>query len=241
MKVLFENLNPTKTMKKKKSRVFKRERLNKGIQRVLDEVAMDMVPPVDFITPEEVMKARPSLTYLPDQITALKQSLPPLAEIKEWSRRGYAMMPNPPWAMSLLDVYHLQAEHFFTETGAFCAAQGFIRREKTSFFGWLAIRKTSVQDSIRKDWVQQRGLISAFEGVPNVAEVGWFITTYFQVRGVRLFPKERVRTSSLDAHNRRVCIGDFLESGLAVFPDFNNDLRDPFIGIASKRNRCLNS
>ena len=183
----------------------------------------------DFITPEEVSKARTSIVYTDEQITALAESLPSEDVLKWCKDNGYAVMPAPPTAMSLLDVRELQSGHFYRKTRGWYADQKFAREDKTSF-GWLAIRKTPVPNSTSKNWKEQGKLLSALEHVPNAAEMGWFITTYFEVRGVRLFEGIYVRTSSLDSDGSRVDVGYFGSEGLYVIY-WHDDIRDSRIGV----------
>ncbi len=187
----------------------------------------------DFITPEEVNKARPSIIYTDEQITALAETLPSEDVLKWCKDNGYAVMPAPPTAMSLLDVRELQSGHFYSKTGGWYADQKFAREDKTSF-GWLAIRKTPVPNSTSKNWKEQGKLLSALEHVPNAAEMGWFITTYFEVRGTRLFESIYVRTSSLDSDGIRVYVGRFDAKGLRVDAWFG-DFRRSSIGVSSAR------
>lgn len=173
----------------------------------------------DFIMPEEVTKARPSIVYTVEQITALAESLSS-EDVLTWCKaNGYAVMPAPPTAMSTLDVREIQSAHFSSKTGGWYADQKFARKDKTSF-GWLLIKKTPVSNSTSKNWNEQNKLLSALEEVPNVAEMSWFITTYFEVRSVRLFFDSYegiyVRTSSLDSDGRRVVVGGFDSRGLRV-------------------------
>ena len=187
----------------------------------------------DFITPEEVTKARPSIVYTVEQITALAESLPS-EDILKWCKdNGYAVMPAPPQACSTLDVREIQSAHFYTKTGGWYADQKFAREDKTSF-GWLLIKKTPVSNSTSKTWNEQNKLLSALEKVPNAAEMSWFITTYFEVRGVRLFEGVYVRTSSLDSGGNRVHVGDFDSDGLSV-SHYWGDRRDDHIGLSAAR------
>jgi hypothetical protein len=187
----------------------------------------------DFITPEEVTKARPSVVYTDDQITALAESLPSEDMLKWCKDNGYAVIPAPPTAMSTLDVREIQSAHFYTKTGGWYANQKFAHEDKTSF-GWLAIKKTPVSNSTSKNWNEQNKLLSALEKVPNAAEMSWFITTYFEVRGVRLFENVYVRTSSLDSDGRRVYVGYFGAGGLHV-DLYWDDGRDGFLGLSAGR------
>lgn len=171
----------------------------------------------DFITPEEVTKARPSIVYTDKQIMALAESLLSQDTLRWCKDNGYAVIPAPPKAMSILDVREIQSAHFYPKTGGWYSKEKgkFVREDKTSF-GWLAIKKTSVDDSTNKNWNEQTRLLSKVEKVPNAAEMSWFITTYFEVRSVRLFEDVYVRTSSLDSTDDRVRVGYFGAEGLYV-------------------------
>lgn len=170
---------------------------------------------VDFITPEEVMKARPSIVYTNEQIATLVGSLPSEDVLKWCKDNGYAVMPAPPQACSMLDVREIKPTHFYSKTGGWYNDKTFAREDKTSF-GWLAIKKTPVSNSNSKNWNEQNELLYEFERVPNAGEATWFITTYFEVRGVRLLEKVHVRTSSLNFKVNRVAIGGFSSEGLGV-------------------------
>ena len=187
----------------------------------------------DFITPEEVMKARTGIVYTDEQITALAESLPSEDMLKWCKENGYAVIPAPPTAMSLLDVREIKSTHFYSETGGWYADQKFAREDKTSF-GWLAIKKTPVANSTSKNWNEQSKLLSALEYVPNAAEMSWFITTYFEVRGIRLFESVYVRTSSLDSDGNRVRVGVFDSKGLFV-NGWSDDYRFDDIGVSAGR------
>ncbi len=187
----------------------------------------------DFITPEEVSKARPSIVYTDEQIKVLAKSLPSEDMLKWCKENGYAVMPAPPQACSLLDVREIQSSHFYPNTDGWYSNQKFAREDKTSF-GWLAIKKTPVANSTRKNWDEQSKLLSALEHVPNVAEIWWFITTYFEVRGIRLFEGIYVRTPSLDSDGGRVLVGRFDSTGLHVFL-WNDVVRYGDIGLLAAR------
>lgn len=187
----------------------------------------------DFITPEEVTKARRAIVYNDEQITALAEGLPSEDVLKWCNDNGYAVMPAPPTAMSTLDVREIQPAYFYSKTGGWYADQKFAHEDKTSF-GWLQIKKTPVQNSTSKTWNEQGKLLSALEKVPNAAEMSWFITTYFEVRGVRLFEGIYVRTSSFDSDGDRVDVGGFDFGGLHV-SDYWDDSRNGNFGLSAAR------
>jgi len=188
----------------------------------------------DFITPEEVTSARPRIVYTDEQITALAESLPSEDVLKWCKDNDYAVMPAPPQAYSLLDVCEIQSAHFYSKTGGRYSDHKFAREDKTSF-GWLAIKKTPFANSTRKSWTDQNKLLSALEQVPNAAEMSWFITTYFEVRGIRLFEGVYVLTSSCISDGvRRVGVGSFASDGLYV-SSWRDGHRDGYFGLSAAR------
>lgn len=201
--------------------------------KTLDYGLAQSILGADFITPEEVTKARPSIVYTVEQVTALAESLPPLDVLRWCKENGYAVMPAPPTAMSTLDVREIQSAHFYSKTGGWYADQKFACEDKTSF-GWLLIKKTPVSNSTSKTWNEQSKLLSALEKVPNAAEMCWFITTYFEVRGVRLLEGVSVRTSSLGSGGDRVSVGDFFSGGLYV-SYYWDVCRNDNIGLSAAR------
>jgi hypothetical protein len=187
----------------------------------------------DFISAEEIVTARPGIVYSPEQITMLSQSIPSEETLRCCKDNGYAVMPAPPSEMSLLGVRDTKNTDFYSQTEGWYANQKFARKDTTSF-GWLAIRKTEVPGSTNKNWDEQNKLLSALEYVPNTATMSWFITTYFAVRGVRLFERMYVRTSSLDSDGDRVCVGAFGDEGLPV-RNWSGGMRHVSVGLSSAR------
>lgn len=172
---------------------------------------------MDFITPEEVSKGRSSIVYTADQIIALAESLPPLDVLKWCKDNDYVVIPAPPTQMSTINLYETKSDHFrsYTKMGVWYDNEKFAHEDKTSF-GWLAIKKTPVLDSTNKNWNDQIKLLSNVEYIPNAAEMSWFITTYFEVHGVRLLDDVYVRTSSLDSDGYHFYVGCFSVDGLIV-------------------------
>jgi hypothetical protein len=64
--------------------------------------------------------------------------------------------------------------------------------------------------------------------------MSWFITTYFEVRGTRLFEGVYVRTSTLDSFGQHVLVGLFDSAGLRVDEDWDGD-RNDLIGLSAAR------
>ncbi len=188
----------------------------------------------DFITPEEIAKAR-GVVYSPEQIESLANTILPEDTLRWCRDNGYAIMAAPPAAMSLIEVRSLHADHFYSKTGGWYTGdkEKFSRDDKTTP-GWLAIRKDIVPKSASKNWNEQHALLSGVEYVPNAAEMSWFVTTYFEVRGIRLLERIYVRTSSLDSGGNRVGVGDFDAKGLIV-DNYWDAFRHGYLGLASAR------
>ena len=163
----------------------------------------------DFITPEEVMAARPGVVYTDEQVAVLDRTLPSRENL-EWLREhDYALVPAPPNAQSLVEHRSLVPTDFQNDNTWFLdPSQSFSRTDKAGP-GWLAIKKTIVSDSTAKTWGKQQSLLSGVEHVPNSAELHWFLTTYHAVRKVRLMPTVYARTSSVGQDGARVYVGGF--------------------------------
>lgn len=190
---------------------------------------------VDFITPEEVMEARGGVFYTNEQMKALAESLPSEEMLKWCKGNGYAVMPAPPRPMSVLGVRSLKYDLFWLKNGGWFIEQEFAREDKT-LFGWLAIKKAPVANSTSKNWNDQKNLLSVLEEVPNAAEIIWFITTYLEVRGVRLFTGVYVRTSSRDEEGDRVFVGLFL-SALVDLSAYWDSKHDDSVGVSASRKK----
>jgi len=168
----------------------------------------------DFISPEEVAEAR-GVSYTPEQLKQLADTLPTQEQLQWCKDNGYAVVAGSPTEMSLLDVRSAKSSLFYSKTEGWYANQPFAANEKVSC-RWLAIRKTEVPNSLNKKWDAQQKLLSDVEQVPNAAEMSWFITTYYEVRGVYLFKGVYVRTSSVASVDYRVFVGSFVGHGLFV-------------------------
>lgn len=169
----------------------------------------------DFISPEEVAGARDA-SYSADQLQQLADTLPNEEQFRWLKDNNYALVAGPPCAMSLLDVRSYEQSLFCIKTGGWYAEnQPFAVNEKVGC-KWLAICKTEIPNSLNKKWDAQRKLLSKDEQVPNAAEMSWFITTYYEVRGAYLLKGVYVRTSSVTSGGNRVCVGDFGGNGLGV-------------------------
>ncbi|MEJ0053397.1 MAG: hypothetical protein WDN10_01545 [bacterium] len=165
----------------------------------------------DFITAEEIMAKRPDIAYSAQQIEALADSIPPVETLNALKAAGYALMPHSPQMLALLAIRALKPKLFSSKTGGWYEQARFAQSDLTGS-GWFAHKKTEVTGSTSKTWGEQTLLPSNTERVPNAAETSWFITVFFEVRGVWLFKSLYVRTSSLDADGNHVYVGVDSES-----------------------------
>lgn len=188
----------------------------------------------DFIAPEEIAKSR-GLTYSDTQIAEFGSTLP-TQEVLEWCRdNGFMLMAGSPRAMSLLDIRELERDHFCSKEEGWYAdsCEAFARNDKVET-KWLILRKEPVPDSTRKNWGEQRALLSDVECVPNIAEQVWGLTTYKAVRGIYLLPSMCVRTSSAASDGSQVGVGGFDGDGLRL-NGYNDHRYDHHLGVLSAR------
>ncbi len=172
----------------------------------------------DFITPEEVAKARAGIVYTDEQLEGLEASFPSIEVIAWCYGNGYMLIPTPPTAMSLLGIRDLNSTLFCSKENRWFVEerQIFARDDKTQVATWFALRKGVVPNSADKKWNEQPTFLSEVERVPNAAELAWGLTTYKEVRGVYLMRLIRARTISVDADGNHVSIGDSGDDGFRV-------------------------
>jgi len=185
----------------------------------------------DIVFPDEIAEAR-GLSYTDAQLKYFAEM--PSEEALRWCKaNGYAIVAGPPSPMGLLEVRSLKSEHFYSKAGGWYEGYAFGNDDKAQT-EWLAIRKEPVPNSFNQNWNEQLRLLSKDEQVPNAGEMSWFITTFYEVRGVWLFEKVYVRTSSVASGGDRVSVGVFDEGGLLV-SDYWDDYRYYYIGLAASR------
>lgn len=186
----------------------------------------------DILFPDEVAEVR-GLSYSEEQLKQLVATLPSEEALRSLKKSNYGLVPTPPNPMSLLDVRELKSDFFYSKSGGWYADQNFAKDDKTTF-GWLAIRKDIVPKSTSKNWGEQCRLVESEESVPNAAEFAWFVTTYYEVRDVRLFGSIYARTSSVGSGGGRVGLGVFDRGGLGVYYWWGVSCDDR-LGVSSAR------
>jgi hypothetical protein len=177
----------------------------------------------DFVSPTDVMRVNTSMTYSATQMEELCRTIPTgvgWGDQLWWLKKGhYILMPAPTTPVSLAEIRGVG-----------------VGGDKTTF-GWLAIKKEPVPGSLGKNWEKQEKLLSRNERIPNAAEVFWYVTTYFRVRGVRLFKDAFVRTASVDSNGNRVLVGFFTADNPNVCGCSGDTLDATTVGIAAAGKR----
>lgn len=207
----------------------------------------------DFLSPEQVAIGS-GYAYEVEQLEELAATVPSVEELAVLLGNGYGFMPKPPSSLSILSMHQRNPEYFFsTKTGWkarqtnyddggnntipqkfawYEAGQPFAGDCLTGSSGWLAIRKTPISGSFEKTWAEQLQLLSGNEYTPNAAELVWFMTTYFAVRGIWLFKDVLARTMSLDAEGHHVYGGYFPSKGILLNNYYMDDRKECILGLA---------
>jgi len=185
-------------------------------------LAQDILGYDSFITPEEVTKAH-GPSYTGAQLKHFADTLPSEDVLRWCQNNNYALVAGPPVPLGLLEIQfpNVKISHRDTHDKAITK--------------WLVISKEPVQNSTNKNWDEQLRLLSKDERVANAAEMGWFITTFYWARGVRLFDNNSVRTSDITWDGLRVEVG-FWNNGSGVMSNYRSaGARHPNVGLAAAR------
>ena len=151
-----------------------------------EEIVRRILDINDFTTPEEVAAVR-YLPYTKEELEYFAKTLP-AEETLHWAKKNnYAVVAGPHKRLDLKGVHlvNYDIKFFFFPFGDF--------REDSVRPAWLIIRKMPVPNSTNKNLSEQLQLLTKDEEVPNVAEISWFVTTFYKVRRVRLFKGIAVR------------------------------------------------
>lgn len=195
----------------------------------------------DFISADQIATAR-GVIYTEDQQIALGKSLPDKATLEAIRDAGMFLVAGPSTAMSVLDIRALHPDYFYSkgpdqdDSGWYDDNdEKFATADKVEALIWLAFRKEPVEDSLSKNWEEQKALVAEPLYVPNAAEATWGLTTYKAVNDVFLLEDDiYVRPSSLGSVGGRVIVGNFDAKGLYVL-FYWDDNRIDVVGLASAR------
>jgi len=191
----------------------------------------------DFIPPERIMRSCKGIAYTNKQLAQFKKTVP-AREILEWCRdNNFMLIAGPDRPMSFLEINVMRSNYFYFGKSGFYADRNFSQKDKVET-KWHMICKVPAPESVLKSWEEQQDTISDVETVPNVAEFTWAITTYKKIRGVYLFHKFYVRTSSLDLDGNHISVGNFDKRGMFI-DAIRDGLRFGLLGLSVTRNWYL--
>lgn len=170
------------------------------------------------IIPGEVASALKAPVYSEADKRALDRDdvFPTLDELVPLIKQGFVLLPMPMRRMSVRDI-SLLLPGLLRDRDAYDCTD-------TTEPGWLVIEKAPANRSFGQPWSKQAALLGEGEGVPNIAELAWFLAMFSRIAGIYLLGGVRVRTSSLARGGRRILAGYYQESGLqtslSLFDEF---------------------
>ena len=158
----------------------------------------------DIIFTEEIAKAR-GLSYGNAELKHFVKTMSS-EEVLRWCKaHGCIVMAGPPSPIGLLGVRSISQDLFRLN----CEDDNWYEKDPFSEDDevkaeWLVVRKSDTCYSRDSESV-----ILKRERVPNAAEVSWFLTTYYKVRGGRFFERYgSATTCSYSSRGDRVIIKD---------------------------------
>ncbi|MBU1091662.1 hypothetical protein KKA27_02275 [Patescibacteria group bacterium] len=119
------------------------------------------------------------------------------------------------FSMSILEVRKVDNSLFYSSSGGWYESEKFAKNKGT--VSWQLVRKTPVDDSMSKTWVEQQELLSKDEEAPSAQVMVYTIIGHYKNTGERLFKNVYIRTSCVGSGGSRVLVGGFDSGGLVVF------------------------
>lgn len=157
----------------------------------------------DFISADEIAAKMHGFGYTEDKLITFGERLPGRATIEAIRNAGMALITGPPRTMSFVDLCAVIDPGSTREVSK---DDEFMKRDKIAS-RWIAFGTEPVKGSLGKPWPKQRKLIVKPGFVPNFTETAWFLSVYEAVRGIRLWPDLKMRTSSTYSSGYHVTIG----------------------------------
>lgn len=99
---------------------------------------------------------------------------------------------------------------------------------------WQLIRKTPVENSTSKTWVEQQVLLAKNEKTPFANVMVYVVIGHFLATGERLFEHVYIRVSDVDSVGFRVRVGRFDSAGLDIGSGWGGG-RGERVGVSSAR------
>jgi len=164
------------------------------------------IPEVERFFGEMTDSQRKQAEVIPEKIMADVRAMTPE------ERSKYILEYDT--GISLLDVRAKARKGLFYKQD-WLKGEEFAKRTETA--RWRLIRKTPVDGSFSKNWIQQERLIdSQIDEIPSTRQVVYTMILHFLATGERLFETCYVRTCDVDSNGLRVDVGGFDGVGLRV-------------------------
>lgn len=103
-----------------------------------------------------------------------------------------------------------------------------------SEMGWRLVSKTPVENSMSKNWDEQRALISKDDEIPTAQVLVYTIIAYYLISGKRLFEKNNVRTLSFCSGDNIINVG-YLNTTSLGFDTADQNYRNGSLGVSFAR------
>ncbi|MBI5913439.1 hypothetical protein HY839_03315 [Candidatus Azambacteria bacterium] len=183
----------------------------------------------DIIFPDEIAKARHGLSYTDTSFRDFEKTVPSEETLRWCKTNNCAIVAGPPIPMGLLKIRSLNPALFSTTMGNWYEKYLFSHNDEVKS-QWIIISKEAQAKGYA--WHAQSNLPEGLY-IPHAGEMSWFITTFFEVRNIRLFEKIYVRTSSESkSWCDHVCIsGVEKKAGINISRGYE-DRGNPYIGVA---------
>lgn len=135
--------------------------------------------------------------------------------------------------LSILDIRG-EVEHnlFSSHENAWYNKQSFA--EERGEISWQLVRRTPVENSTDKKWIDQQALLGKDDEVPSARVMVYTIIGHYLATGERLFGNIYVRTSSVVSGGSYVNVGYFGSKGL-YFDGYWCDYPHDSVGVSSAR------
>ncbi|PCI30463.1 hypothetical protein COB52_01570 [Candidatus Kaiserbacteria bacterium] len=158
------------------------------------------------ITPHMV-ESSIGLPYEEECLHRLESDILPDAKLMRMKASNYMLIPGPPAALSLSDMYAMNPDWFRTSRDPWFANEDFYT-EPAAHCKWLALGQETLSKSYGKSFMRQKELLLRDEMVPKVAEVVWAMVVLNEVLGVRFLNRTQVRTFSRAKGDQHVDCGN---------------------------------
>ena len=169
------------------------------------------------------------LSKIPKKQLAMLAEVPFSEAVLEESKKSHVLVAVFP--LSILKIRNQIASKLFYDQSWY-NNESFAKEREVK---WQLVRKTPVDNSTSKNWLEQQALIGKDDEVPTAQVMVYTIIGHHLATSERLFEHIYVRTSSVGSDGNRVNVGNFDSHGLNV-NNYWDDNRNDNLGVSSARN-----